>query len=43
MLVNYNEIAEDIVELLIKLKNTTGIAITTDGGKIEFNQKGKTI
>lgn len=42
MLVNYNEIAEDIVELLIKLKNTTGIAITTDGGKIEFNQKGKT-
>lgn len=42
MLVNYNEIAEDIVELLIKFKNTTGIAITTDGGKIEFDSKGKT-
>lgn len=42
VLVNYNEIAEDIVELLIKFKNTTGIAITTDGGKIEFNSKGKT-
>lgn len=42
VLVNYNEIAEDIVELLIKFKNTTGIAITTDGGKMEFNQKGKT-
>lgn len=41
-LVNYNEIAEDIVELQIKLKNTTGMAITTDGGKIEFNSKGKT-
>ena len=42
VLVNYNEIAEDIVELLIKFKNTTGIAIITDGGKIEFNQKGRT-
>lgn len=42
VLVNYNEIAEDIVELLIKFKNTTGIAITTDGGKIEFDSKGKT-
>lgn len=42
VLVNYNEIAEDIVELLIKFKNTTGIAITTNGGKIEFDLKGKT-
>lgn len=42
VLVNYDEIAEDIVELLIKFKNTTGIEITTDGGKIEFNSKGKT-
>lgn len=42
VLVNYNEIAEDIMELLAKFKNTTGIAITTDGGKIEFNSKGKT-
>jgi len=43
VLVNYNEIAEDIVELLTKFKNTTGMAITTDGGKIEFNAKGKTL
>lgn len=42
VIINYNEIAEDIIELLIKLKNTTGIAITTDGGKIEFDSKGKT-
>lgn len=42
VLVNYNEIAEDIIELLIKFKNTTGMAITTDGGKIEFDSKGKT-
>lgn len=42
VLVNYNEIAEDIIELLIKFKNTTGISIITDGGKIEFDKKGKT-
>lgn len=42
IIINYNEIAEDIIELLIKFKNTTGIAITTDGGKIEFDSKGKT-
>ena len=41
-LLQYNEIAEDILELFIKFKNTTGIAITTDGGKIEFNKDGKT-
>lgn len=40
-LINENEIAEDILELLIKLKNTTGMAITTDGGKIEFDKKGR--
>lgn len=39
--IHYNEIAEDIVTLLIKLKNTTGMAITTDGGKIEFDEKGR--
>lgn len=42
VLVNYNDIAEDVVELLIKFKNTTGITITTTGGKIEFDSKGKT-
>lgn len=42
VLVNYTEIAQDIMELLLKLKNTTGIAITTDGGKIEFNKNGRT-
>ena len=42
VLVNYNEVAEDIIELLVKFKNTTGMAITTDGGKIEFNKDGRT-
>lgn len=42
VLVNYNEIAEDIIELLFRFKNTTGIAITTDGGKVEFNKNGRT-
>lgn len=42
VLVNYNEIAEDIIELLFRFKNTTGIAITTDAGKVEFNKNGRT-
>ena len=42
VLINYNEIAEDILELLIRFKNTTGEEIITDGGKIEFNNYGRT-
>lgn len=42
ILLNYNEIAEDIIELLIRFRNTTGIAITTDGGKIEFDKDNRT-
>lgn len=42
VLINYNEIAEDILELLIRFKNTTGAEIITDGGKIEFNNEGRT-
>lgn len=42
IIVNYNEIAEDIVELLIKFKNTTGIAVKTDGGKTEFKKNQRT-
>ena len=34
--------AEDIINLLIKFKNTTGTAITTDVGKIEFNKNDRT-
>ena len=41
-LINYNEVAEDILELLIRFKNTTGMAIITDGGNIEFNKNGRT-
>ena len=41
-LIDYNEIAEDILTLLLRLKNTTGIAITTDGAKIEFDKNGRT-
>jgi hypothetical protein len=36
-IVNYNEIADDILTLLKDLKNTTGTEIITDGGKIEFD------
>ena len=30
------------MELLTKFKNTTGMSIITDGGKIEFNKDGRT-
>lgn len=36
------EVAEDIVSLFTKFKNTTGIAITSDGGYLEFDEKGRT-
>ena len=42
VLINYNAIAEDILGLLIRFKNTTGAEIITDGGKIEFNNYGRT-
>lgn len=42
ILVNYNEIAEDILELLTRFKNTTGMEVITDGGKVEFNKNGRT-
>ena len=41
-IVNEHEIVEDIVEILLRLKNTTGMAIKTDGGKIEFGENGRT-
>ncbi len=42
IIINYNEIAEDIMQMITKLKNTTGIEIKTDGGKIEFDKRGRT-
>ncbi len=42
IVINYDEVAEDIVELLTGFKNTTGMAIITDGGKVEFNKNGRT-
>lgn len=42
VVINYNEIAEDVLEFLTKFKNTTGMAITTDGGYLEFNKNGRT-
>ena len=38
IIINYDEMAEDIINLLIKFKNTTGI----DVGKIEFNKNDRT-
>jgi len=42
LLINYDEIAEDIVSLFTKFKNTTGVIFKTDGGYIQFNKNGKT-
>ncbi len=42
IILNYHEIAIDILELLTKFKNTTGIIITTDGGYLEFDKKRRT-
>lgn len=42
IIINYNEIAEDINELLTKFKNTTGMQITTNGGYIKFGEDGRT-
>lgn len=42
VLINYDEIAEDILELLTKFKNTTGMSIITDGGYLKFNKNGRT-
>ncbi len=41
-LIDDRAIAEDIVELLVKFKNTTGTVISTNGGRIDFNAKGRT-
>lgn len=40
--VDYAEIAEDICTLLTQLKNTTGMAISTDGDYLLFSEKGRT-
>ena len=39
--INYQEIARDILGMVINFKNTTGASITTDGGCIEFNEQGR--
>lgn len=41
-LLNYNEIASDILGLITKFKNTTGISIETDGGYLELDRKQRT-
>lgn len=42
ILVNYAEIAEDILAMLTKFKNTTGMSIITDGDYLEFDKTGRT-
>ena len=37
--INYYEISEDIINLLVNFKNTTGATIVTDGGKLQFDKK----
>ena len=41
-IVNEDEVIEEIVELLFRFKNITGMAIVTDGNKIEFDKSGRT-
>lgn len=41
LILNYDEIADDVVNLLIGFKNTTGITIQTDGGAIELDKQGR--
>lgn len=38
LLLNYDEIADDILKLLIGFKNTTGITIETDGGVVKLDK-----
>jgi len=40
--INYDEFSEDIVELVTKLKNTTGMIIETDANALEFDNSGRT-
>lgn len=40
--INYNEITEDIMNLMVNFKNTTGVSITTDGGKLKFDNNKRT-
>ena len=40
--INHYEIAEDIINLLLNFKNTNGITITTDCGKIELDKNKRT-
>ncbi len=41
-ILNYDEIAEDVVNLIIGFKNTTGTVIDTTGGAIEFEKNERT-
>lgn len=41
VIINYKEIAEDVFSLITNFKNTTGIAITTNGGLLNFDKNGK--
>lgn len=41
VLINLEQISEDILNLFIGFKNTSGISIETDGGIIEFDKNGK--
>lgn len=38
---NYDEISEDIVCMLTKFKNSTGLSVQSDGGLIEFDKNGR--
>lgn len=41
LILNYDEIADDILNLLVGFKNTSGTTIETDGGVIELDKNGR--
>ena len=42
IILDNEQIAEDVYVLFTQFKNTTGMAISTDGGALVFNEKGRT-
>ncbi len=42
IIINFEQMAEDVCSLFTGFKNTTGMALTTDGGCLAFNEEGRT-
>lgn len=42
IIIRYDEIVQDIIDLIINFKNTNGYCFYTDGGYLKFNKDGRT-